>query len=196
MFSPAFDAIHIAVAAGALTLAVFLVFHFVVRRPAAAAVRSRAPLSAEQFAALFESERERALAAATRECLRRHIPVDVALVRPDDRLCEDLQLGAADGLDVNEFVIEVETMAGVKIPEKDAARMRTLREIVSYVAARSSADAVNPYEPPRSPVGHGAPAPSWIWTPILFVVAGVIAILPAFLITAMFVVILVAPKSA
>jgi acyl carrier protein len=77
------------------------------------------------------------LAPVIRDRLRRYVPVDPALVRPDDKLCEDLQLAAVDGLDANAFVIEVENVTGVKIPDQDAARMFTLRDIISYVAARN-----------------------------------------------------------
>lgn len=115
-----------------------LAFYLSVRKRASRAVSGREPLTAEQFAALFQTEKERALAAAIRDRLRRHIPVDPALVRPDDRLCEDLQLAAADGLDANEFVIEVERICGVKISAAAAEKMLTLRDLVSYVAARAA----------------------------------------------------------
>jgi len=129
--------LEIVVAAVAVAVATVGV-HLVIRKRAFRAVRGRSPLDAEQFAALFGSDRERAFAASVRDRLRRFIPVDPALVRPDDKLCADLQLAALDGLDANDFVLEVENLTGVKIPDQDAAKMLTLRDIVSYVAARTS----------------------------------------------------------
>jgi acyl carrier protein len=134
---PAIETSHIVVAAIAVALVGSLALHFAIRNRAARVVSGRSPLEAEQFAALFHTERERALAPAIRDRLRRYVPVDPARVRPDDKLCEDLQLAAVDGLDANAFVREVEQVAGVKIPDHDAARMFTLRDIISYVAARA-----------------------------------------------------------
>jgi acyl carrier protein len=131
---PVFDPRSIAVAGAVLILAAVLAFHFVLRRRASRTVRSRSPLTAEQFAALFASDKECALAPAIRERLRRYITVDPARVLPDDELCKDLQLGAADGLDANEFVMDVESISGVKIPDADVAKMRTLRDVVCYAA--------------------------------------------------------------
>jgi acyl carrier protein len=128
---------YIVVAAIAVAVVASLAMHFSIRRRASRVVNGRSPLSEKQFAALFQTERERALAPAVRDQLRRYIPVDPALVLPDDRLCQDLQLAAVDGLDANAFVLDVEKFAGVKIPEQDAARMLTLRDIISYVAART-----------------------------------------------------------
>jgi acyl carrier protein len=135
---PALETNHIVVAALAVAVAASLGVHFLIRKRASRVVSRRSPLGAEQFAALFRTEKERALAPAIRDRLRRYIPVDPALVRPDDKLCEDLQLAAVDGLDANAFVLEVEKLAGVKIPDQDAAKMFTLRDIVSYVAARTN----------------------------------------------------------
>lgn len=134
---PAFETNHIVVAVAiAVALAGSLAVHLLIRKRASRVVTGRSPLSAEEFAELFRTENERALAPAVRERLRRYIPVDPALVRPDDKLCEGLQLAAVDGLDANAFVLEVEKLAGLKIPDQDAAKMYTLRDIVSYVAAQ------------------------------------------------------------
>ena len=132
------EQVGVAVAGIVVAMVALLAFYLSVRRRASRAVTGREALTAEQFAALFHTEKERAVAAAIRGQLARHIPVDAALVRPDDRLCEELQLGAVDGLDANEFVIEVEKTLGVKISDAAAQKMLTLRELVSYVAARAA----------------------------------------------------------
>jgi acyl carrier protein len=95
-------------------------------------------LGPAEFGALFKTEREAALAPVIRDRLRAYIPIDPALVRPDDKLCAELQLAVFDGLDANAFVAEVEKAVGVKIPDQEAEKMFTLRDIVSYLAARDN----------------------------------------------------------
>ena len=106
------------------------------RNRARRVVRGRSPLSNAEFAGLFATQAEAALGPVIRNCLRAYVPLDPALVRPDDKLCEELQLAVFDGIDANEFLLEVERSTGVGIPDGDAQRMFTLRDIVSYVAAR------------------------------------------------------------
>jgi len=128
---------HILIAAGiAIAFAAVWAMHVSIRSKARRVVRGRSPLGPAEFGALFGSEREAALAPVLRDRLRAYIPVDPALVRPDDKLCDELQLAVVDGLDANAFVAEVEKVVGVKIPDQDAQKMITLRDIVAYVAAR------------------------------------------------------------
>jgi len=119
----------------ALAIAAVLAAHIATRNKARRVVRGRSPLSPAEFSALFATEAEAALAPAIRDRLRAYIAVDPALVYPDDKLCAELRLAVLDGLDANAFVAEVEKAAGTKIPDPDAQRMATLRDIVSYVAA-------------------------------------------------------------
>ena len=79
-----------------------------------------------EFGGLFKTASEAALAPVVRDRLRAYIPVDPALVRPDDRLCEELQLAVIDGLDAKAFVADVEKAVGVKIPAQEAEKMLTL----------------------------------------------------------------------
>ena len=119
-----------------LAVAAAVAVHLTTRSKARRVIRSRAPLSAAEFGALFATEAEAALAPVIRDRLRAYIPVDPAFVLPDDKLCEELQLAVADGLDANEFIVDVERAVGTKIPDRDAQTMFTLRDIVSYLAAR------------------------------------------------------------
>ncbi len=121
----------------AVAIAAAVSVHLSIRTKARRFVHGRPRLSSAEFAALFRTEAEAALAPVIRDRLRAYIPVDPALVRPDDKLCDELQLAVVDGLDANAFVREVETVVGTKIPDQEAQRMFTLRDIVSYVAARS-----------------------------------------------------------
>jgi acyl carrier protein len=109
--------------------------HISSRNKARRIVRGRSPLDLTEFGELFNTEREAAFARVIRDRLRGYIPVDPALVRPDDRLCEDMQLAVLDGLDANAFIANIEEAVGVKIPAQEAEKMRTLRNIVSFVAA-------------------------------------------------------------
>jgi acyl carrier protein len=128
---------HVILAAAvALAIALAVFAHVMLRRRARAFVRGRAPLDAAGFAALFPVEAEAAIAPVVRACLRGYVPVDLALVRPDDRLCEELQLAAADGLDADEFIMAVEKAVRVEIPDAIAQRMFTLRHVIAYVAAQ------------------------------------------------------------
>lgn len=132
-----FESQYILVAAGiAVAVAAVWAVHVSTRSKARRVVRGRSPLGPAEFGGLFKTEREAALAPVVRDRLRRYIPVDPALVRPDDKLCDELQLAVVDGLDANAFVAEVEKAVGVKIPDQDAEKMFTLRDIVIYVAAR------------------------------------------------------------
>jgi acyl carrier protein len=132
-----FESQHILVAAGiAVAVAGVWGIHVSTRSKARRVVHGRSPLSAAEFGALFKTEREAALAPVIRDRLRAYIAVDPSLVRPDDKLCVELQLAALDGLDSNAFVAEVEKAVGIKIPDQEAEKMLTLRDIVTYVASR------------------------------------------------------------
>jgi acyl carrier protein len=119
-----------------LAVAAAVAVHLSTRSKARRVIRGRSPLSATEFGALFKTEAEAALAPVIRDRLRAYIPVDPALVLPDDKLCEELQLAVVDGLDANAFMMDIERAVGTKIPDRDAQAMFTLRDIVSYVAAR------------------------------------------------------------
>jgi acyl carrier protein len=132
-----FESHHILIAASiAVAVGGAWAVHVSTRSKARRIVRGRSPLGPAEFGGLFKTEREAALAPVVRDRLRAYIPVDPALVRPDDRLCEELQLAVIDGLDANAFVADVEKAVGVKIPAQEAEKMLTLRDIVSFVAAR------------------------------------------------------------
>jgi acyl carrier protein len=59
--------------------------------------------------------------------------VDYKGVLADDELVKDLQLAATDGLDANAYVRDLEKAFGVKIPEAESTRWRTLRHVVDGI---------------------------------------------------------------
>jgi len=98
------------------------------------ALKDRTPVTDAQFAALFDTPQESAVAGVVRQRLRRYLAYDTALVRPDDELARDLRLGERDGLDANEFLMEVEKAVGAKLPVEVTERVRTVRELVVALA--------------------------------------------------------------
>ena len=131
------DSRHFLMAVGiAIEVAAAVAVHLRVRNRVRRVVRGRVPLGAVGLSALFATDAEAVLAPIIRDRLRSYLLVDPALVHPDDRLCDELQLAAIDGLDANAFVAEIEKVAGMRIPDDDAQRLFTLRDIVAYVAAR------------------------------------------------------------
>jgi acyl carrier protein len=120
-----------------LLVAAFLVvglLHLLIKRRAARVVAGREPDSHADFGRRFFAGDEVAIAANARALLNRYIPVDASLVGPDDELVQDLCLAAIDGLDADEYVSDLERSFGIRIPSREAARWRTLRDIVFGVS--------------------------------------------------------------
>ena len=70
--------------------------------------------------------------ALTREHLADALRVDPGRIHEETRFREDLQ---ADSLDLVELLVELEDRYGVRIPDEEAARIRTVGEAVRFVAA-------------------------------------------------------------
>jgi acyl carrier protein len=97
---------------------------------------NRRALTDSEFHSLFPTAGDAAVALVVRNELKGYLQIPVELVHPDDKLCAELGLAAHDGLDANFFVRDVERVTGIKIPDVDAEKMYTLRDIVSYVSAK------------------------------------------------------------
>jgi acyl carrier protein len=71
------------------------------------------------------------------ELIRTHLAeeleVDPSRIQDDTRFKEDLE---ADSLDLVALVQELEDRSGVRIPDDDAVKIRTVGEAADYVAAR------------------------------------------------------------
>ena len=96
----------------------------------------RAPLSDTEFGKAFFSHDRGTIAAKLRYLLQRHIVVDLSRIHPDDRLGEDLRMDALDSLSTVEFILEVEKEFGISVPNDIAEKMRTLRDVVNFVATK------------------------------------------------------------
>jgi acyl carrier protein len=69
-----------------------------------------------------------------RDHLSAELAVDGSAIRDDTRFKEDLN---ADSLHLVELMVELEDDYGIRIPDDEAARIRTVGQVVDYVAARA-----------------------------------------------------------
>jgi len=98
-------------------------------------IAGREPLSAHELASLYFQSHEARVAERMIEVLGRHLAIDLACLRPDDRLVADLRMDALDSLSTVEFVLDIEEEFGVKIPDRVAEQILTFRQVVEYVAS-------------------------------------------------------------
>jgi acyl carrier protein len=68
--------------------------------------------------------------STVREHLATELEVDPARIEPGTRFKEDLD---ADSLDLYELVMELEDGYGIRVPEEDAARIKTVGDAVDFV---------------------------------------------------------------
>src|SRR5262249_39602994 len=69
------------------------------------------------------------IAARVREILGRHLAVDLSRLSPEDTFV-DLEMAELDSMATVGFVLDLEREFGIKIPNRDAARMKTFRNVV------------------------------------------------------------------
>jgi acyl carrier protein len=98
-------------------------------------MQGRPSISDDEFGRLHFSPDRAEIAARLRHILSSHIAVDLSRQNPDDKLVEDLRMDSLDSLSTVEYVVDVEKHFGISIPDGTAERMRTLRDVVDYVAA-------------------------------------------------------------
>jgi len=106
------------------------------KRRALRHMERRVPLSDTEFGQTFFSHDRAGIAARLRHLLQRHIVVDLSGIHPDDRLVEDLRMDALDSLSTVEFIVDVEKEFGISLPNDIAEKMRTLRDVVDFVATK------------------------------------------------------------
>jgi len=95
----------------------------------------RESLGDDEFARRFFSSEKADIAVRLRSILRPYLRCNLGCIHADDQLIADLGLGADDGLDAVEVVKEIERAYGIVITDEAATEMRTLRDVVDYVAA-------------------------------------------------------------
>ena len=70
-----------------------------------------------------------------KEIIVETLSCDADKVTPDARLAEDLE---ADSLAAVELVMALEEAAGISIAEEDAANLKTVGDIMAYLAAHKN----------------------------------------------------------
>lgn len=119
------------IALGVVALALACAHHWSIRRKFAASMAERTPLTEAAFASLFPGAEESA--TAVRQAIATAVPGNASLMRPLDRIAEDLMVDAMDGLNCNEIVAALERRFSISIPEASAAEVRTVQELVELV---------------------------------------------------------------
>ncbi len=92
------------------------------------------PRTPEEFGRHYFTPDTADIATRVREILARHIQVDLSRLGPDDRFIEDLEMVELDSLSTVNFTVDIEQDFGIAIPDTDAERIKTLRDVVEYVA--------------------------------------------------------------
>ena len=105
-----------------------------VRRLVAKRMQTRKAQTADEFGRHFFDDATAPIASRLREILARHIEVDLSRLRPDDRFIEDLEMVELDSLSAVNFAVDIEREFGISIPNADAARLKTFRDVVEYVS--------------------------------------------------------------
>ncbi len=67
------------------------------------------------------------------QALARHLRMDAARVTPDALLREDLEM---DSVDTIELLFHLEDAFHIEIPDDDLEKLKTVKDITSYVEAR------------------------------------------------------------
>jgi acyl carrier protein len=67
------------------------------------------------------------------EIIVEQLGVDSADVTPDKSFVEDLN---ADSLDLTELIMTFEERFGFEISEEDAEKLKTVRDVISYIEAK------------------------------------------------------------
>lgn len=68
-----------------------------------------------------------------KEMVVEQLGVDINELQPDTNLMRDLE---ADSLDAVEIIMAIEDEYDIEIPDEDAEKLQTIKEIVNYVESR------------------------------------------------------------
>ena len=96
----------------------------------------RLAFTPQEFGAHYFFAAQADAAARVHLVLSEYVPVDLARLSPDDRVVQDLGIDRYFGSDLVAFVQDVEQEFGMAIPDSDAEQLLSVREWVSYLAAR------------------------------------------------------------
>jgi acyl carrier protein len=94
---------------------------------------SRPQLDPQGFANYYFPENQRSVAVFIRREMDSYVPFSLAGLHPDDRFIADLQLDFWDDLAAAELVRHAEKHFRIKIPNSDAQKIFTIRELIVLV---------------------------------------------------------------
>ena len=66
--------------------------------------------------------------------LAKQLRIDINTIRDDSALLEDL---GADSIDLVEMLMLIEENIGINVPDEDALKMKTVRDVADYIEAHS-----------------------------------------------------------
>jgi len=104
-----------------------------VRRRVLRRMQSRPARRPEEFGRDLFPPESASIATKIRGILARHLTVDLSRLSPEDTFV-DLEMAELDSMATVGFVLDLEREFGIKIPDRDAERMRTFRDVVQYVS--------------------------------------------------------------
>ena len=104
------------------------------RRQLVRRMKDRPPMNDDEFGRLFPVD-QAPIAIRIRQLLGRWVDIDLANVAPTDEFCQHLGLGRTDGMDVDDFVADVEKDFHIEFPDSEAQKMRTLQDMVEFIAS-------------------------------------------------------------
>lgn len=96
-------------------------------------MQARPSRTAEEFGRDFFPPETAPVAARVREILGRHLTVDLSRLNPKDTFV-DLEMAELDSMATVGFVLDLEREFGIEIPNRDAERMKSFRDVVQYVS--------------------------------------------------------------
>lgn len=96
-------------------------------------MQARTSRTPEQFGRDLFSPESASIAARVREILGRHLTIDLSRLSPEDTFF-DLEMAELDSMATVGFVLDLEREFGITIPDRDAERMKTFRDVVQYVS--------------------------------------------------------------
>jgi acyl carrier protein len=107
------------------------------KRVARARLGRRPQLTPAEFGERYfsDSTRKGQMATTVRRILANHLDLPLDGILPEDGLVQDLRMDDFDSMSTVEFILEIEQVFGVEIPDGAAKDFRSLRDIVEYLDA-------------------------------------------------------------
>ena len=118
-------------------VAVLVFSDYSLKRAVRRRMARRPRLTDEEFARFFPPDHAQ-VAAKVRMLLARHATVDLARITPSDGLADDLRIDDLDSMATVEFLLDLENEFRITIGDEDAQEMRTVEDVVRWVAAKTA----------------------------------------------------------